>query len=147
MHIMISRYELSSRYSGIQGASSLQEGLLNKTGNNLQELEDGDLLEARAQWEVREDPVALGDLLLDLDGDNSGDQTVLEWVDLPWHPTWEGQTWVQGPRIIVGVMEMAETTGARVPTMEDLGTVVLDQTVDLPEGLEDLMSLQTEEAY
>ena len=92
--MLINRYELSSRYSGIQEGSSLQDGLLNKTGNNLQELEDGDLLEARAQWEVREDPVALGDLLLGLDGDNSGDQTVLEWVDLPWDPAWEGQTWV-----------------------------------------------------
>ena len=80
--------------------------------------------------------MVLGDLLLDLDGDNSGDQTVLVWVDLPGDPTWEGQTWVQDHRIIVGVMEMA------VPTMEDLGTVVLDQTVDLPDG-----SLQIEEAY
>ena len=93
--MLSNRYELSSRYSGIQGASSLQEGLLNKTGNNLQELEDGDLLEARAQWEVREDMAALGDLPLGLVGVNSGDQTVLELVDLQWDPTWEGQTWVQ----------------------------------------------------
>ena len=122
---------LSSRYSGIQEeASSLQDALVNKTGNNLQELEDGDLLEAR------EDLVALGDLLLDLDGDNSGDQTVLVWVDLPGDPTWEGQTWVQDHRITVGVTETA------VETMEDLGTVVLDQTVDLLDG-----SPQTEEAY
>lgn len=70
--------------------------------------------------------MALGDLILDLDGDSSGDQTVLVWVDLLWGPTWEGQTWVQDHRIIVGVMEMAV-----VETMEDLGTVVLDQTVDL----------------
>jgi len=81
--------------------------------------------------------VALGDLLLGLDGVSSGDQTVLVWVDLPGDLTWEGQTWVQDHRIIVGVMEMAV-----VETMEDLGTVVLDQTVDLPDG-----SPQTEEAY
>ena len=75
--------------------------------------------------------MALGDLLLGLDGDSSGDQTVLVWVDLPGDPTW-----VQDHRIIVGVMEMA------VETMEDQGTVVLDQTVDLLDG-----SPQTGEAY
>ena len=49
----------------------------------------------RVQWEVREDMAALGDLPLGLVGVNSGDQTVLELVDLQWDPTWEGQTWVQ----------------------------------------------------
>jgi len=96
MLITISRYELSSRYFEIREASSLQDVLVNNLGNNLQELEDGDLLEAgRAQWEVREDLVALEDRPLGLDGDNSGDQTVLELVDLQWDPTWEGPTWVQ----------------------------------------------------
>jgi len=42
---------------------------------------------------------------------------------------------------------VVETTGVRAPTMEALGMVVLDQTVDLQEVLEGLMSRQTEEAY
>jgi len=91
MLIMISRCELSSRYLGIREASSLQDVLVvSNLGNNLQELEVGDLLEVG-----KEDLVALGDHPLGPDGDNSGDQTVLELVDLQWDPTWEGQTWVQ----------------------------------------------------
>lgn len=42
---------------------------------------------------------------------------------------------------------VVETTGVRALTMEALGMVVLDQTVDLQEVLEGLMSRQTEEAY
>jgi len=96
MHIMISRYELSSRYLGIQEASSLQDARVNNLGNNLKVRGVGVLLEVgRVQWEVREDMAALGDLPLGLVGVNSGDQTVLELVDLQWDPTWEGQTWVQ----------------------------------------------------
>ena len=42
---------------------------------------------------------------------------------------------------------VVETTGVRALTMEALGMVVLDQTVDLQEVLEGLMSRQTEEEY
>jgi len=42
----------------------------------------------------------------------------------------------------------AETTGVLAPTLGALGmVVVVDQTVDLQEVLEGLMSRQTEEAY
>ena len=143
---LYSRCVPNNRSSGILEVNSRPEDLVNSNGNSIKAQEDGDRLAAKVRWEIKEG-LAPGDLLLDLDGDNSGDQAVQEWMDLPWPPTWEDQTWVQDPRIIVGVMEMGETTGARVPTMEDLGTVVLDQTVVLLEGLEDLMSLQTEEAY
>lgn len=42
---------------------------------------------------------------------------------------------------------VAETTGVRPQTMEALDIVVVDQTVDLQEVLEGLMSRQTEEEY
>ena len=94
--MICNRYELSSKYLEIQEASRLQDVLVNNLGNNLKDRGDGDLLEVgRVQWEVREDMAALGDLRLGLVGVNSGDQTVLELVDLQWDPTWEGQTWVQ----------------------------------------------------
>ena len=94
--MMLNRYELSSRYLGIQEASSLQDARVNNLGNNLKVRGVGVLLEVgRVQWEVREDMAALGVRPLDLDGDNSGDQTALELVDLQWDPTWEGQIWAQ----------------------------------------------------
>ena len=40
-----------------------------------------------------------------------------------------------------------ETTGVQALTMEALDTVVLDQTVDLQEVLEGLMSRQIEKAF
>ena len=85
--MLLKRYELSSRYLGIQEASSLQDVVLvNNLGKELKDKVDGDLLEVgRVRWE---------DLPLGPDGDNSGDQTALELVDLPWDKTWEVQTWV-----------------------------------------------------
>ena len=83
----------NNRSSGILEVNNRLEDLVNSNGNSIKAREDGDLLAARVRWEIKEG-LAPGDLLLDLDGDNSGGQIALVLVVPQWVQIWEGQAWV-----------------------------------------------------
>ena len=83
----------NNRSSGILEVNSRPEDLVNSNGNSIKAQEAGDLLAAKVRWEIKEG-LAPGDLLLDLDGDNSGGQIALVLVVPQWAQIWEGQAWV-----------------------------------------------------
>jgi len=84
---MISRCVPNNRSSGILEVNSRPEDLVNSNGNSIKAREDGDRLAAKVRWEIKEG-LAPGDLLLDLDGDNSGGQIALVLVVLRWVQIW-----------------------------------------------------------
>jgi len=84
---MISRCVPNNRSSGILEVNSRPEDLVNSNGNSIKAREDGDLLAAKVRWEIKEG-LAPGDLLLDLDGDNSGGPIALVLVVLRWVQIW-----------------------------------------------------------
>ena len=90
---MYSRCVPNNRSSGILEVNSPPEDLVNSNGNSIKAQEDGDRLAAKVRWEIKEG-LAPGDLLLDLDGDNSGGPIALVLVVLRWVQIWEGQAWV-----------------------------------------------------